>query len=172
MIDATRKTPNTSLRRGYAVRCVVIHATAGELGGALSWLTNVTSRVSADFVIDRSGRIWQINPDMRAWFTWHAGMSQWRGLAVQGSLNPVSVGVELVNRNDGRDPYPEAQLRSAILLTALLCHGFDIPVAHVCGHYECSPGRKTDPAGLDMDWFRNRVARALATLTSEGSGVQ
>jgi N-acetyl-anhydromuramyl-L-alanine amidase AmpD len=155
--------PNHSPRSpAHSITCVVWHATASAtLRSTLGWLTNPASQVSAHYLIDRDGNAWLLVPEDRA--AWHAGMSAWRGLEVTTggvpSLNPVSIGIELVNRNDGADRYPAAQLRSALYLTAWICARHQIDPANVIGHYECAvpAGRKTDPRGLDMTAIRAQV---------------
>lgn len=164
-----RQSPNQSSRY-HSIRCIVWHATASDtLSSALGWLTNPTSRVSAHYLIDRDGTTWLLVPD--EYVAWHAGASAWQGLEVRAggttSLNPVSIGIELVNRNDGTDPYPLAQLHAALALTVYLCVQHRIAPANVIGHYECAvpAGRKTDPRGLAMNWVRAQVAVLLTALS-------
>lgn len=163
-----RRSPNHS-QRLYPIRCVVWHATASPTASsALGWLTHPASKVSAHYLVDRDGTTWLLVPEDRV--AWHAGASAWQGLEVRvggtTSLNPVSLGIELVNRNDGIDPYPPAQLRCALYLTAWICARHQIDPANVIGHYECAvpSGRKTDPRGLAMDGVRAQVAALLAAL--------
>lgn len=164
------RSPNTSPRLPHRpIACVVWHATASDtLSSALGWLTNSSSRVSAHYLIDRDGSTWLLIPEDQT--AWHAGVSAWRGLEVASgsvrSLNPVSIGIELVNSNDGRDSYPAAQLRSALVLTAWICQRHRIDPANVVGHYECAvpAGRKTDPLGLDMARIRAQVQALLEVL--------
>jgi len=108
-------------------------------------------------VITKTGVVYQLHSDLDAWFTWHAGQSAWRGLEVWtttasgariGTLNPVSVGIELVNRNDGQDPYPPAQIAALTDVTRQLMTRYTIPLAYIARHCDVSPGRKTDPAGF------------------------
>jgi N-acetylmuramoyl-L-alanine amidase/AmpD protein len=68
-------------------------------------------------------------------------------------VNDFSIGIELVNRNDGTDPFPEAQLVSLReLLRAIQTRH---PIRNIIPHYECAypPGRKSDPVGFDEAWF-------------------
>lgn len=164
------RSPNASPRLSHRpIACVVWHATASStLSSALNWLTSSTSRVSAHYLIDRDGSTWVlVTEDQTAW---HAGVSAWRGLEVASgsvrTLNPVSIGIELVNRNDGNDPYPPAQLRSALALTVWICQRHRIAPANVIGHYECAvpAGRKTDPRGLDMARIRAQVQALMEVL--------
>lgn len=161
--------PNHSPRPPLRIACVVWHATASSTAAsALLWLANPRARVSAHYLIDRDGTTWLLVPEDRT--AWHAGVSAWRGLEVRTgtitTLNSVSVGIELVNRNDGTDPYPFAQLRAALTLTANICARHQIDPANVISHAECAipAGRKTDPHGLDMAHIRAQVTALLEAL--------
>lgn len=112
-------------------------------------------RVSAHFLVRRDGTLVQFVPCAQR--AWHAGASWWQG---RERCNDYSIGVEL----EGTDtrPYTARQYhRLARLLHALRER---YPVAHVAGHSDVAPGRKTDP-GPAFDWRRLRsllgpVARA------------
>lgn len=156
--------PNHSTRAGNRVQALVIHATAGEWDGALGWMRNPASRVSAHYLVGRDGRVARLVEEGRT--AWHAGVSQWQGLEVWSepqpgvrvpSLNPVSIGIELVNRNDGRDPYPPAQLAAAAALARDIVRRHGIPRDHLVRHLDIAPGRKTDPAGLAWPAFVEAV---------------
>jgi N-acetyl-anhydromuramyl-L-alanine amidase AmpD len=164
MFVETWPSPNHSTRGGNRVRALVIHATAGEWDGALAWLRNPASRVSAHYLVGRDGRVAKLVEEGRT--AWHAGVSQWQGLEVWSepqpgvrvpSLNPVSVGIELVNRNDGRDPYPPAQQLVAAELARDIVARHQIPRDHLVRHLDIAPGRKTDPAGLPWAAFVEAV---------------
>ncbi|MGW6238361.1 peptidoglycan-binding protein [Streptomyces sp. NPDC055094] len=69
-------------------------------------------------------------------------------------------GTELINRGDGKDPWPEVQVDAAARWAAALClkHGWS--ERSVIGHLEWQPG-KIDPKGFSMASFRARVAKHL-----------
>jgi len=99
-------------------------------------------RVSAHFLIERSGRITQfVGCNERAW---HAGASSFEGRA---GCNDFSVGVEL----EGTDftAFEPAQYAALAMLTAALRAA--LPLRAVRGHSDIAPGRKTDPGPL-FDW--------------------
>lgn len=135
------------------LKYIVMHATASEFPSAYSWLRNPHAgdkRVSANYIVDRPGNIYLLVPE--GLIAWHAGVSKWEGVAF---LNDDSVGIELVNLNTGRDPYPAAQYMASVQLVAGICRRHGIPAQRnriVC-HYDISPGRKTDPAGFPIDKF-------------------
>jgi N-acetyl-anhydromuramyl-L-alanine amidase AmpD len=102
-------------RAGRAIDWIVIHYTASGSGrGVLSWFKNPSARVSAHYVLDRDGTIYQVVKDEDT--AWHAGLAARRGLSDEenakrrerdASLQPNQrgVGIEVVNwgllRRDG-----------------------------------------------------------------------
>lgn len=153
--------PSPNFRRtpGRRPTCVIIHATAGELAGAIATLcdprpTDPKSRVSAHYLVGRDGSIFQLVHEEDV--AWHAGQSFWQG---RPNVNDFSVGLELVNRNDGVDPYSEAQLAATAQLVKAICAENGIMPHDVIGHCDIAPGRKTDP-GTAFPWidFRARLA--------------
>lgn len=88
-----RQTPNVSAGRKLDPRFLVMHYTAGRnFQSSVSWLTDAAAKASAHLVIGRGGEIAQLAPFDAV--TWHAGVSQWRGLS---GLNAYSIGIELDN---------------------------------------------------------------------------
>lgn len=82
-------------------RFLVIHFTGGGEAGAIETLT-APGGVSAHFVVGEAGTITQlVDLDRTAW---HAGKSSWRD--VSGSLNPVSIGIEIANLGDAIEGSP------------------------------------------------------------------
>ena len=93
--DGTPVTFKASPNIGDAVKpeYIVIHYTAGgNAKGAVGWLCNPASKVSAHLVIGRDGSVTQLVPFDRV--AWHAGISQWEG---RTGLNAYSIGIELDN---------------------------------------------------------------------------
>lgn len=167
--------PNHTART-KPVTAIVLHASPGETA-TLSWIAKSKadldalwhatpeakrpkvkySPVSYHVVIGRDGTVYvAVNPDRRAW---HAGTSSFKGRA---NCNDYSVGVCLINKQDGKEAYPEAQIASAVDVCVHLARHYSVPPAHIPSHAEVSPGRKVDPLGLDMDAFREAVAARLA----------
>jgi N-acetyl-anhydromuramyl-L-alanine amidase AmpD len=94
---------------------------------------------------------------------WHAGRSIWKG---REGCNDYSIGIELVNLNDGQDPYPEVQHQANLALCAYLAHKYSINPEDIIGHVDIAipPGRKTDPRGYDLNRLRHEVAARLGHL--------
>jgi N-acetyl-anhydromuramyl-L-alanine amidase AmpD len=139
---------------GVRVSCVVMHATEIErLVDTIGCFRSPATKVSAHFVVDKDGMVVQMVPVSRR--AWHAGRSSLRGVA---HVNDFSVGIEMINRGDGRDPYPEAQIAAAAEIVRLLRRRFSIPLSRIVTHAQVArpSGRKVDPLGFDMVAFRRR----------------
>lgn len=153
-IDRTYRSPNVSSRDGRPIRLIVLHATVGSARSAIAWLTNPAARVSAHFVIDKSGRIYQLVDDEKT--AWHAGRASWNG---ETAVNEISLGIELENANDGRDPYPQPQLDALIELVRAKIEQYQIAPGMVARHADVAlpRGRKSDPAGFPWAAFLQQI---------------
>lgn len=69
-------------------------------------------------------------------------------------------GFECINSGSGKQPWPSAQLDAMARAAAAICRAHGWNEHSVIGHKEWQPG-KPDPAGIDMDDFRARVASHL-----------
>jgi N-acetyl-anhydromuramyl-L-alanine amidase AmpD len=143
--------PNFNTRpAGTRIDTVVVHATVFETADeVIKHFTNPETSVSAHYTIDRDGTVISHVPEENR--AWHAGESKMKDGRV--NVNDFSIGIELVNRNDGTDPFPHAQLTALReLLKAIHARH---SIRHIIPHYECAfpPGRKSDPVGFDEAWF-------------------
>lgn len=146
-------------RRPDDVSAIVIHATANStLQGVIDWFNNPSAQVSAHYTIDKDGQIVQHVQDMHR--AWHTGRSIWKG---RDNVNDYSLGIELVNLNDGSDPYPEVQHQAAVALVAYLAQRYNIEANDIMGHLDIClpPSRKTDPRGYDLNRLRREVEVVL-----------
>ena len=153
-IDRSIRSPNQAPRRGHPIQMLVLHATVGSARSALAWLTNPTSRVSAHYLIDKSGHVKQLVPDEAV--AWHAGRASWRG---ETAINEISLGIELENANDGRDPYPAAQIDALLALARDKVAQYNIRPEMVARHLDVAVprGRKNDPAGFPWAEFMRQL---------------
>lgn len=149
-VDRTIRSPNYSSRKGRPITMLVLHATAGSARSALAWLTNATARVSAHYLIDKSGHIYQLVGDEFA--AWHAGNAHWKG---ETAINELSIGIELENANNGRDLYPSAQIAALLELSHEKVAQYHIAPDMVVRHKDIAVprGRKSDPAGFPWAEF-------------------
>lgn len=126
---------------------VIIHHTAQEsVEQTIRTFTLPHTKVSSHYVIGRDGKVYQmLNDYLRGW---HAGASKWGSLT---DLNSVSLGIEL--DNNGKEPFPEAQINSLLTLLDTLKTNYNIPSPNFLGHGDVSPGRKVDPSA-HFPWKR------------------
>ena len=137
---------------GTCIRVIVLHASANStLGGLIRWFLDPISRVSAHYCVGKDGQIVQMVKDIQR--AWHAGISEWKGVR---NVNDFSIGIELVNKNDGVDPYTWEQAISTFALLSILCSKYAIAAENIVGHWQVNT-RKNDPMGLDMDAVRNEM---------------
>lgn len=103
-----------------------------------------TSKVSAHFLIKRSGEVIQFVSCLDR--AWHAGVSSWQD---RERCNDFSIGIEL----EGTDyeAFEPKQYLALIELVNKLKKSY--PIEHIVGHSDIAPGRKTDP-GPYFDWSR------------------
>jgi len=106
--------------------------------------------VSAHYVVDRSGKIFElVSPELLAF---HAGPSK---LPIDGrtSVSGFSIGIELLA--DEHDGYTESQLNALVNLSKELMLRF--PIKTLCRHSDVAPERKTDPWGFDWDGYVREI---------------
>ena len=133
---------------GATVDCLVIHATVEPTTeGTMDIFLTPSRKVSAHFVVGRDGRVVEMVPvEKRAW---HAGNSVFDGAT---AVNNFSVGIEMVNLNDGKEPYPVEQTEAVAGIIRLLRTKYDIPDSRIVSHAQVAlpAGRKNDPVGFDF----------------------
>ena len=141
---------------------VVLHATAGSsLSGAIETL--LRRGISYHYIIDKCGLVTKCAPYTRV--AYHAGKSH----GPDGpSVNSYSVGISFVNRNNGKDPYTEAQKTAAEELIKELVKATP-SLKYLTTHRQISWPRKNDPVGFSSEakkiakscglryWFKKEV---------------
>ena len=152
---------------------IVQHHTASGLtpGGDIAWLTDKRAKASAHLVIARDGSVTQLAPFNVK--TWHAGRSRWKGkpncnnrfIGIEidnpGGLRPMADGrfsgiggpydagnvVKMSSPQHGNYEYwlefTDEQLKVDFAITLALWEHYNL--TELVGHYDISPGRKTDP---------------------------
>jgi N-acetyl-anhydromuramyl-L-alanine amidase AmpD len=156
VVSIRKPSPNFNTRpSGVVIDAIVIHAdSAPKVSQSLDWLRRKESKVSYHFLIGRHGDVYEcVHPNLRAW---HAGVSTFRG---RTDVNDFSVGVSFGNKNDGKEPYTEAQYRKgAELCRELMLKYPMITKDRITTHAIISPGRKTDPGPrFDMPYFLSLI---------------
>lgn len=145
-------------RRGYKIKAIVDHITAGNYPGCLNWLRNPASKASAHYLITRAGEIYQLVKDEN--MAWHAGRVNkptWSGLIKKAGIavnpNYYTIGIE----HEGQ-PYQaltEAQYQATLWLHGMLCKKYNIPIddEHIIGHYRIYSLKPNCP-GRNFPWER------------------
>ncbi|MCT1530625.1 MULTISPECIES: N-acetylmuramoyl-L-alanine amidase [Sphingobacterium] len=118
---------------------VMIHHTSqANLAQTIRTFQLPHTKVSSHYVIGRDGRVVQmLNDYLRGW---HAGRGKWGSIT---DMNSVSIGIEL--DNNGKEPFPDAQINSLLVLLDTLKTKYSIPQKNFIGHADFAPGRKDDP---------------------------
>jgi N-acetylmuramoyl-L-alanine amidase len=171
--------PNFDQRRAPP-DMIVVHYTGMRTGPeALARLCDPEAKVSAHYLIEEDGRVFQLVPEERR--AWHAGVSFWKG---ERDVNAVSIGIELVNPGHefGYADFPEMQVEALIGLLDAIRGRWTIPNGRILGHSDVAPDRKIDP-GEKFPWKRlaldghglwiepDPAPGAPLALGDEGTGV-
>jgi len=131
---------------GAPTDMLVLHYTGMETGAAaLARLTEEISQVSAHYLVEEDGAIYQLVEEKKR--AWHAGVSAWRG---ETNINSRSIGIEIVNPGHefGYRAFPDIQMASVVDLSKDIVERKGILPTHVVGHSDVAPTRKEDPGEL------------------------
>ena len=147
MISHKYKSPNYSDRvKDSKIEFIIIHYTGVDMQfhKVINWFLDELSRVSCHFLIDTSGKIYNlVDISKRAW---HAGKSFWNNCV---DINSNSIGIEL--HNAGNEDFTSHQLESLVKLVKKLMRDNAIQSWDILGHSDVSIGRKIDP-GVKFPW--------------------
>lgn len=94
----------------------------------------------------------------------HAGRGQWRGIR-NGNSNFIGIEAENTGRENDRD-WTAVQIKAYIHGVAAILKHIKQGANFCAGHKEYAPGRKPDPAFIDMNDFRSEIAKIL-----NGTGI-
>lgn len=121
-------------------------------------------------VIDRDGVVHMVGNGR----TNHAGLGDanvLQAVIAERSLPPVNdasvdgnarfYGFECINRGDGEQEWPAAQLDAMVRVAAAICRAHHWTAPSVIGHVEWQPG-KVDPRGVGMASLRSKIAARLS----------
>ncbi len=144
-----KHSPNFDDRDWQSVDMLVLHYTGMKTAAeAIDRLCDPASQVSAHYVVDEKGKIFNLVPEKKR--AWHAGVSYWCG---HNNINQRSIGIEIVNcgHEFGYTEFPEKQMKSVVRLCKDILSRHHIPAHNVVGHSDIAPTRKQDPGEL-FDW--------------------
>ena len=132
--------------RTTPIEMLVLHYTGMRtFQDALDRLRDPEAKVSAHYVIDETGEIYQLTDEEKR--AWHAGVSTWRK---KTDINSRSIGIEIVNPGHefGYTPFPDEQIKSVIDLCQGVISRHNILSENIVGHSDIAPSRKKDPGEL------------------------
>lgn len=98
---------------------------------------------SIHYVIGRDGDIAQQRPELRT-----AGHVSFGGILQQ--VNRRSIGIELVNRGDGIEPFPEAQIAALTALLREITARYDLPPEAIVTHAVLDDRLQGDCGGVPL----------------------
>jgi len=140
--------PNFNDRK-LPISLIILHYTGMETGRvALERMCDPNAQVSAHYMVEEDGRIFQLVADDKR--AWHAGVSYWQG---ERDINSASIGVEIVNggHDFGLPEYPAQQVAAVCLLVDELMRRHGLKPRQVIGHSDIAVDRKQDP-GEHFPW--------------------
>lgn len=148
-----RPSPNWNARP-CPVDCIVLHATAdSDTQESIAWCQTPKAKnpnpVSYHVIVDRDGTAYHLVDSAKR--AWHAGVSEFGG---RTNVNDFSIGLSFANRNDGKEPYSDAQYQAAAMLIGAWMDRYPaITLDRITTHKAIARpvGRKTDPLGFDVD---------------------
>lgn len=149
-----------SPRGNHRVAYIIVHTTQTPTGGTpvgtLRYLEKNERQVSCHELVV-PGEVYQMVPDSLA--AHHAGYATLPDGTTGLAANQKSWGIELFNFGQRRPQ--ESIVVMGLERVAEACKRFGLKAERVLGHREVDPTRRTDPDGIDMEWFRSEVAKRL-----------
>ena len=152
------ESPNTSSRNGASINMIVLHSTtAATIEGTIQWFMDPKSQVSAHYIVDKNGDIYQMVRDERS--AWHAK-----------AINSRSIGIEHVAT--ATDRLTDAQSKASAQLVRWLAAQYGIPAANVMGHgfAPCNEGTTDCPNHIFGDATADAVAKWVRTNVADALG--
>ncbi|MHA1539057.1 MAG: N-acetylmuramoyl-L-alanine amidase [Alphaproteobacteria bacterium] len=147
-----RKAPSPNFNdraKDTEINFLILHYTGMRSAEeALQRMTNPATEVSAHYMIDTDGTLFQLVDEKHR--AWHAGKSSWQNIT---DINTHSIGIELVNLGHefGYHSFPIAQIKTLEKLSQEILARHPILPHHILGHSDIAPDRKEDPGEL-FDW--------------------
>lgn len=146
--------------RTSKVEFIVLHDTAGtgSKNDAIYLANDPEERgISVDFCIDKEGTVWQLNPDLARYCTFHAGRHTSFRSRKNGGVNQHSIGIEIAQKANmkGLDPaYPDVQVREVARICREVCQQFKLTKLDITTHSKIiTDGSRSDPRNFPWDAF-------------------
>ena len=154
-------------RQGRVPDIIVCHITEGAFAGAVSWITNPTSRVSYHYVVAQNGQIVQaVDIEDTAWANGttngtdsranrYSHLAAVRERGVNANLFTISIGFEGRSHETAGRLTP-AQFEAGVWLIGHIrgeverIYGIDIPAENIVGHADITPRWKPNCPGREF----------------------
>lgn len=143
------------------VKAICLHGTDGSFKGAMSWLLNPKSGVSASYIISKGGLpVMLVNPaKRRAWANGIVSQPdptiKWLDDAIKNKVNPnwVTISIEHEATHDDmvyHRSMTDAQFNASIDLVASLLKQFNLKASHetIIGHCQINSKDKANCPGV------------------------
>ena len=130
------RSPNFNSRKGTSINTVVVHYTTDTLESAINTFKSGSSKVSAHYIIDKNGDIYQMVKDADR--AWHAEQA-----------NSSSIGIEHVAKKG--DQLTSAQEISSVQLIKWLMSEYGITLSNIKAHKQFS--KTSCPGNIFGDAF-------------------
>ena len=140
---------DSNKRNKNKIKYIIFHYTGMRSDrSAIRKLTNVNSKVSSHYYINKIGKLIQLVPDL--YIAWHAGKSNWKN---DKSINKNSIGIEIANpgHDYGYKNFNKKQINCLIKISRILVKKYKIKKQNILGHSDIAPLRKKDP-GEKFPW--------------------
>lgn len=159
-------------RWGHKVLYIIVHSTdspGGDPWNTLSYLASNNRGVSAHELVLPGHAYRMVTDERAAQHCWSESVV-FPGGERYGLANCITWGIEGYQAH-GHTVQPNVAHLMAQRV-GLACERFDLSPADVLGHCEIDPERRSDPVGVSMEEFRNRVQRVLWDLRGTPAHVR
>lgn len=160
--------PNfTKGRRGKKIIAIADHITAGLYPGTLSWMRNPEAKASANYLVTRTGLIFQLVADENT--SWASGLVAHPNWPLYDGTNPnyyvINIEHEGYQNQGGDGNLTEVQYQATLWLHKYLItkHNLLITADTIIGHYRIDSVNRPNCPGPMFPW-----KRLFADLQSKG----
>lgn len=139
-------------RNGRKPIAIVDHITAGLYPGCLVWMQNPKAQASAQYLITKKGRIFQLVKDEDT--AWHAGAVNKPNWPLYDGTNPNQYTIGIEHEALAGEGLTEEQFKASAWLHDLLVKKWSIPVDsnRIIGHYRIDSVNRPNDPGPKFPW--------------------
>jgi N-acetyl-anhydromuramyl-L-alanine amidase AmpD len=122
--------------------------------GCLDWLRNPVAKASAHYLIDRTGKIYQLVKEGDT--AWHAGNVSNPNWPLYDGSNPNRYTIGIEHEGQPGDGLTEAQFQATLWLQTELAKKYNLPADsnHFIGHYRIDSVNRPNCPGPKFPWER------------------